>query len=133
MRKLGIATKIYLAFGGIFLLAVVASSIGWKGFTRVTESQNSVIDRAIPGLRQAHRLSALNASIGAASAQLLRSNNETERIEISAALFSEVAQVNALLDDFQRKGFSLGSLQSLRQTVSNIEYMLRRQNDLVGQ
>lgn len=133
MRKLGIATKIYLAFGGIFLLAVVASSIGWKGFTRVTESQNSVIDRAIPGLRQAHRLSALNASIGAASAQLLRSNNETERIEISAALFSEVAQVNALLDDFERKGFSLGSLQSLRQTVSNIEYMLRRQNDLVGQ
>ncbi len=72
MRRLGIAAKIYLAFGSIFLLAVVASSIGWKGFERVTESQNSVIDHAIPGLRRAHRLSALNASIGAASAQLLR-------------------------------------------------------------
>jgi two-component system sensor histidine kinase TorS len=131
MRKLGIAAKLYLAFGGIFLLAVVASSIGWKGFERVTNSQNSVIDQAIPGLRQAHRLSALNASIGAASLQLLRASREPERVKISSALFSEVSQVNALLDDFREKGFSLESLPSLRQTVSNIETRLREQDDLV--
>ena len=94
MRTLGIAAKLYLAFGGIFLLAVIASSIGWKGFLRVTESQNSVIDQAIPGLRQAHRLSALNASIGAAASQLLRARDESERAKISAVLFSEVSQVN---------------------------------------
>ncbi len=133
MRKLGIAAKLYLAFGSIFLMAVVASSIGWRGFERVTESQNSVIDQAIPGLRQAHRLSALNASIGAASGQLLRADKESERVKISKALFSEVSQVNALLDDFQSKGFSLASLQPLRQTVSNIEDKLRRQNVLVRQ
>ena len=133
MRKLGIATKIYLAFGGIFLMAAVASSIGWKGFERVTESQNSVIDQAIPGLRQAHRLSALNASIGAAAAQLLRVNNEAERVKISSDLFSEVDQVNILLDDFQQKGFSLGSLQSLRKTVGVIENKLHKQDDLVRQ
>ena len=133
MRKLGIAAKIYLAFGSIFLLAVVASSIGWKGFERVTESQNSVIDQAIPGLRQAHRLSALNASIGAAAGQLLRAGDEVERAKISTLLFSEVGQVNALLDDFEQKGFSLGSLQPLRQTVGNIENKLRRQDELVHQ
>ena len=131
MRKLGIASKLYLAFGSIFLLAVVASSIGWKGFLRVTESQNSVIDQAIPGLRQAHRLSALNASIGDAALQLLRVGDEPERVKISSALFSEVAQVKALLDDFEEKGFSLASLQALRITVSNIENKLRRQDDLV--
>ena len=97
MRKLGIAAKLYLAFGSIFVLAVVASSVGWKGFERVTESQNSVIDQAIPGLRQAHQLSALNASIGAASLQLLRAANEPERLKISEALFFQVGQVNALL------------------------------------
>ena len=131
MRKIGIASKLYLAFGSIFLLALVASSIGWKGFLRVTDSQNSVIDQAIPGLRNAHRLSALNASIGDASRQLLRASDEPEREKISAALFSEVSQVHALLDDFQQKGFSLGSLQPLRQTVSNIENKLRRQDELV--
>jgi len=133
MRKLGIAAKLYLAFGSIFLMAVVASSIGWKGFERVTDSQNSVIDQAIPGLRQAHQLSALNASIGAASDQLLRAGNESERGKISAALFSEVDQVNALLDDFQQKEFSLESVQHLRQTVSNIESKLHRQDELVRQ
>ena len=133
MRRLGIAAKLYLAFGSIFLLAVIASSIGWKGFLRVTESQNSVIDQAIPGLRQAHRLSALNASIGAAASQLLRARDESERAKVSAVLFSEVAQVNALLDDFESKGFSTSSLQPLRQTVSNIDNKLHRQDALVHQ
>ena len=131
MRKLGIAAKLYLAFGSIFLLAVVASSIGWKGFLRVTESQNSVIDHAIPGLRQAHKLSALNASIGDAARQLLRASDEPERVKISSALFSEVDQVNALLGDFQQKGFSLGLLQPLSQTVAVIESKLRLQDELV--
>jgi two-component system sensor histidine kinase TorS len=133
MRKLGIAAKLYLAFGSIFLMAVVASSIGWKGFERVTDSQNSVIDQAIPGLRQAHQLSALNASIGAAGDQLLRAGNESERRKISTVLFSEVDRVNALLDDFQQKKFSLESVQHLRQTVSNIESKLRQQDELVRQ
>jgi phosphoglycerate-specific signal transduction histidine kinase len=125
MRKLGIAAKLYLAFGSIFLLAVVASSVGWKGFERVTDSQSSVIDQAIPGLRQAHQLSALNASIGAASRQLLRVRDESERARISSSLFSEVAEVNALLDDFEQKGFATNSLPSLRQTVGVIEEKLR--------
>lgn len=133
MRKLGIAAKLYLAFGSIFLLAVVASSIGWKGFQRVTDSQNSVIDQAIPGLRQAHQLSALNASILAAEQQLLRASDESERGEISSTLFSEVHQMNLLIDDFEKKGFSLASLQSLRDTVSIIEDKLRQQDVLVGQ
>ena len=133
MRTLGIAAKLYLAFGGIFLLAVIASSIGWKGFLRVTESQNSVIDQAIPGLRQAHRLSALNASIGAAASQLLRARDESERAKVSAVLFSEVAQVYALLDDFENKGFSSSSLQPLRETVSNIDNKLHRQDAMVHQ
>jgi two-component system sensor histidine kinase TorS len=133
MRRLGIAAKLYLAFGSIFLLAVIASSIGWKGFLRVTKSQNSVIDQAIPGLRQAHRLSALNASIGAAASQLLRARDESERAKVSTVLFSEVAQVNALLDDFESKGFSTSSLRPLRETVSNINSKLHRQDVLVHQ
>jgi two-component system sensor histidine kinase TorS len=131
MRKLGIAAKLYLAFGSIFLLAIVASSVGWKGFLQVAESQHSVIDQAIPGLRQAHRLSALNASIGAAAQQLLRVNNELERIEISSVLFSKVNLVHTLLDDFQQKGFSAGSLQALNDTVLKIEHKLHQQDELV--
>lgn len=133
MRKLGIAAKIYLAFGSIFLLAVVASSIGWRGFERVTESQGLVIDQAIPGLRQAHRLSARNASIGAYAGQLLRADSEAQRVAISMALFSEVDQVKALIDDFEQKGFATDSLQSLRRTVNDIEDKLRRQDILVRQ
>jgi two-component system sensor histidine kinase TorS len=131
MRKLGIAAKLYLAFGSIFLLAVVASSVGWKGFQRITDSQGSVIDQAIPGLRQAHQLSALNASIGAASRQLMRARDEAERVRISTALFSEVGQMKVLLDDFEQKGFATESLSSLRETVGIIEDKLRQQDELV--
>ena len=133
MRKLGIAAKLYLAFGGIFLLAVIASSIGWKGFQQVTDSQNSVIDQAIPGLRQAHQLASLNAAIGAEMQQLLRARDEPEREASSQLLYSKVAQINDLIADFERQGFSPDSLQSLRVTVASIEERLRQQDALVEQ
>ncbi len=133
MRKLGIAAKLYLAFGSIFLLAALASSIGWKGFQRVADSQHSVIGQAIPGLRQAHQLSTLNALISAAAQQLVRADNEPQRVNISSTLFTQVKQMNTLLDDFQQQGFSVDSLGPLRQTVSNIESKLRLQDDLVRQ
>ncbi len=122
MRKLGIAAKIYLAFGSIILMAAVASSIGWKGFERVTESQNSVIDQAIPGLRQAHRLSALNASIGAASASIaaLRAMRRNASRSVRHCSPRSVRST-AYWTTFNKRAFHLMSLQSLRETVSDIE------------
>ncbi len=131
MRRLGIATKLYLAFGSIFLLAGVAALVGWQGFQRIADSQNSVIDQAIPGLRQAHTLAAHNASIGAATQQLARAGDEAERKQISSVLFAHVESLNALLDEFQQTGFAAPSLQSLRDTVGEIDGKLRRQNQLV--
>ena len=133
MRKLGIAAKLYLAFGSIFMLAVVASSVGWKGFLHVSESQNSVIDQAIPGLRQAHKLSEINASISSAANQLIRARSDPERQKISSDLFFQVVLVKTLLDDFQQKAFALASLQALRLTISDIEAKLRKLDDLVRQ
>jgi two-component system sensor histidine kinase TorS len=133
MRKLGIAAKLYLAFGSIFLLAMVASSVGWQGFMRISESQNSVIDQAIPGLRKAHKLSAINASISSAANQLIKASSDQERKRISLDLFFQVVLVKTLLDDFQQKAFAVGSLQSLRLTVSDIETKLHQQDELVRQ
>ena len=63
MRTPGIATKLFLAFGGIFALAFIAALVGWQGFQRIADTQNDVIDQAIPGLRHAHRLAEINALI----------------------------------------------------------------------
>ena len=133
MRRLGIATKLYLAFGSVFLLAAVAALVGLQGFQRIADSQNLVIDQAIPGLRQAHRLSELNASIGAATQQLVRAGNEAERKQISSVLFAHVDSLNTLLDEFQQNGFAAPSLQSMRDTVRGIVGKLRQQNELVRQ
>jgi two-component system sensor histidine kinase TorS len=133
MRKLGIAAKLYLAFGSIFLLAVVASSVGWNGFLRISESQNSVIDQAIPGLRKAHNLSAINASISSAASQLIKASSDPERERISSDLFFQVVLVKSLLDDFQQKAFAVESLQALRLTVRDIETKLHQQDELVRQ
>tara|TARA_B110000971_G_scaffold77064_1_gene79173 strand:+ start:12877 stop:15786 length:2910 start_codon:yes stop_codon:yes gene_type:complete len=133
MRKLGIAAKLYLAFGSIFLLAVTASSVGLQGFLHISESQNSVIDEAIPGLRQAHKLSAINASISSAANQLIKATSDSEREKISSNLFFQVVLVNSLLDDFQQKAFAVGSLQALRLTINKIEAKLHQQDELVRQ
>jgi two-component system sensor histidine kinase TorS len=133
MRKLGIAAKLYLAFGSIFLLAVAASSVGLQGFLHISESQNSVIDEAIPGLRQAHKLSAINASISSAANQLIKATSDPEREKISSDLFFQVVLVKSLLDDFQQKAFAIGSLQALRLTINKIEAKLHQQDELVRQ
>ena len=133
MRKRGIAVKLYLAFGGIFLLAIIAALVGWQGFQRVADSQNSVIDQAIPSLRQAHKLSELNALIGAAAQRLVKSNNEAKREQHNAVLFVHVDSLNALLDEFEQKGFATPSLALLRNTVQTIVGKLRQQNEMVRQ
>lgn len=133
MRKLGIAAKLYLAFGSIFLLAVTASSVGLQGFLNISESQNSVIDEAIPGLRQAHKLSAINASISSAANQLVKASSDPERERISSDLFFQVVLVKSLLDDFQQKAFAVESLQALRLTIKKIETKLHQQDELVRQ
>jgi two-component system sensor histidine kinase TorS len=133
MRKLGIAAKLYLAFGSIFLLAVAASYVGLQGFLHISESQNSVIDEAIPGLRQAHKLSAINASISSAANQLIKASSDPERERISSDLFFQVVLVKSLLDDFQQQAFAVGSLQALRLTINKIEAKLHQQDELVRQ
>ncbi len=129
MNKPGIATKLYLAFGSIFLLSAVSVVVGWQGFQRISDSQNSVIDQAIPDLRRAHSLSELNASIGAAAQQLVRASDETERQAISAVLFAHVEALNTLLNESRQEPF----LQTLRDTVQEITGKLHQQNEQVRQ
>ena len=131
MRKFGIAAKLYLAFGGMFLLAITASIVGWQGFQRISDSQTSVIDQAIPGLRKAHRLAALNTSTSAAAQQLLRARDNAERERTSRVLFAHIDALNELLDEFERSGFAESSLPSLRETVTDLVEKLRTEDNLV--
>ncbi|MEM7292296.1 MAG: TMAO reductase system sensor histidine kinase/response regulator TorS [Pseudomonadota bacterium] len=133
MRKFGIAAKLYLAFGGLFVLAIIASIVGWQGFQRISDSQTSVIDQAIPGLRQAHSLAALNASTSAAAQQLLRARDAAEREHTSRILFAHIDALNALLDDFERSGFATSALPGLRDTVADLVDKLRSEDALVQQ
>ncbi|MGI9301627.1 MAG: TMAO reductase system sensor histidine kinase/response regulator TorS [Gammaproteobacteria bacterium] len=133
MRTLGIATKLFLAFGGIFALAFIAALVAWQGFQRIADTQNVVIDHAIPGLRHAHQLAETNALIGSASLSLTRASTEQQRQRVSTILFDHVKALRDLLDDFEAQGFAEEQLQTLRPTVEDIAANLRRQSELVRQ
>lgn len=133
MRTLGIATKLFLAFGGIFVLAFIAALVGWQGFQRIADTQNEVIDQAIPGLRHAHRLAEVNALIGSASQSLARVTEESTRQQISQVVFEHVKALRELLDEFEAQGFAEEQLRILRPTVADIAVSLRQQSELVRQ
>ncbi|MEM7209687.1 MAG: TMAO reductase system sensor histidine kinase/response regulator TorS [Pseudomonadota bacterium] len=131
MRKFGIATKLYLAFGGMFVLATVASVVGWQGFARISDSQTSVIDRAIPELRQAHRLVEINAAIGVAEQRLLRSESELARDIASGVLFAHIDALNASIDQIDKGDGNREIVTNLRTTADELAIKLREQDGLV--
>ena len=131
MPMRGITAKLFIAFGGSILLALLAAAVGWQGFERIAESQNTVIDEAIPDLRQNHALAELNASIGRAAQQLVQVRNESERVRASTTLFGHVNELNALLDEFRQQGIAKEMLPALRETVRELTRRLREQDDLV--
>src|SRR5262249_11509779 len=113
--RLGVASRLLLAFLGISGLAVVGAGVAIYSFREISEALDRITARRVPAALASQEVSRQAERIVAAAPTLLSAATPTERIERSQRIGSEVQALAALLaglEDRPADGVALGAMQS---------------------
>ncbi|NKB62011.1 MAG: TMAO reductase system sensor histidine kinase/response regulator TorS [Gammaproteobacteria bacterium] len=132
MVKISITAKLLIAFGAVALLSLFAAGVGIFGFQRISTTQNSVINQAIPVLKDAHALTRINTRIGAFAQRLLDVSDQRQYEETSEQLKQHMISFRQLIDRLVHQEFAVDYLQSINQVFNQINLILGKQNELVA-
>ena len=132
MMKLGIATRLFLAFAGIAALSLASGGVGWWILNDVETAQTTIVERAMPAVSDARLAAEIAGRIVARSPRLTNAATETERATEAAALFELAERLRQALDRNVEYGYSDTELETLRVTAERLRENLSAQNGLVG-
>src|SRR5215467_1096201 len=113
--RLGVASRLLLAFLGISGLAVVGAGVAIYSFREIGEVLDRITARRVPAALASQEVSRQAERIVAAAPTLLSAATPIERIERSQRIGSEVQALAALLaglEDRPADGVALGAMQS---------------------
>jgi PAS domain S-box-containing protein len=130
--RLGVASRLLLAFLGISGLAVVGAGVAIYSFRGISEVLDLITARRVPAALASQEVSRQAERIVAAAPTLLSAATPAERIERSQRIGSEVQALAALLvglEDRSPDGVALGAMQS---AVSRLRINLEALDKLVA-
>ena len=130
--KLGIATRLFLAFAGIAALSLASGGVGWWILNDVETAQTTIVERAMPAVADARLAAEIAGRIVARSPRLTNAATETERGTEAAALFELAERLQQALDRNVEYGYSETELETLRVTAERLRDNLSAQNGLVA-
>ena len=130
--KLGIATRLFLAFAGIAVLSLASGGVGWWILDDVESAQTTIVERAMPAVADARLAAEIAGRIVARSPRLTNAATETERATEAAALFRLAERLQQALSRNVEYGYSETELDTLRITAERLRENLGAQNDLVA-
>ena len=130
--KLGIATRLFLAFAGIAALSLASGGVGWWILSDVETAQTTIVERAMPAVSDAREAAEIAGRIVARSPRLTNAATETERETEAAALFELAERLRQALDRNVGYGYSDTELETLRATAERLRENLSAQNGLVA-
>ena len=132
MMKLGIATRLFLAFAGIAALSLASGGVGWWILNDVETAQTTIVERAMPAVSDARLAAEIAGRIVARSPRLTNAATETERAAEAAALFRLAERLQQALERNVEYGYSDTELETLRATAERLRQNLSAQNELVA-
>lgn len=130
--KLGIATRLFLAFAGIAALSLASGGVGWWILDDVETAQTTIVERAMPAVSDARLAAEIAGRIVARSPRLTNAATETEREAEAAALFELAERLRRALDRNVEYGYSETEIETLRVTAERLRENLSAQNALVA-
>ena len=130
--KLGIATRLFLAFAGIAALSLASGGVGWWILNDVETAQTTIVERAMPAVSDARLAAEIAGRIVARSPRLTNAATETVRRTEAAALFELAERLQQALERNVEYGYSETELETLRVTAERLRENLSAQNGLVA-
>jgi adenylate cyclase len=131
--RLGVATRLLLAFLGISALAVVAAAVAIFSFREIGDVLDRITGRRVPAALALQEVSRQAERIASAAPALLAAATPADHTESSRKIAGEMQELAALLDGLERRGAAdsaaLGSMQS---AVSRLQINLEALDKLVA-
>jgi len=97
--RFGIGPRLYLAFGGMTLLTVLAAGIAVVAFTQVGRTLGDVTDRSMPAVTASLRLAVNSANVAATAPGLISAGTDEGREAVKAQM---QASLGAIERDLQK-------------------------------
>ncbi|RDD61099.1 methyl-accepting chemotaxis protein [Ferruginivarius sediminum] len=102
--RIGVKHRLYLAFGGVAALTVVASAVGWISYAQVTDTMGTVVGEQMPRMTNALQLARESTALSAAAPVLNGVRTDAEREEVKARLTARTEALSERIEMLAAKG-----------------------------
>jgi adenylate cyclase len=130
--RLGVASRLLLAFLGISALAVVAAAVAIFSFREIGDVLDRITARRVPAALSLQEVSRQAERIASAAPALLAAVTPADHAESSRKISGEMQELTGLLEGLERRGAAdsaaLGSMQS---AVNRLQINLEALDKLV--
>ncbi len=132
LSRLGVASRLLLAFLGISGLAVVGAGVAIFSFHEIGDVLDRITARRVPAALASQEVSRQAERIVSAAPALLSVATPTEHTERSRKIGAEVQALAALLEGLEGRGADAVALGSMRSVVGRLRINLNFLDKLVA-
>ena len=131
-KGFGIAGRLFLAFGVVSLLTLLAGGTAWISFQQVRTAFDQTADETVPAMAEAFRIKADAGSMNAAAPRLANAGTEAKRSALESTLGKDLAILRQRLDVLQRLGTAPETLAEVTGQLDGIDQAMARLNQQVA-
>ena len=114
------------------LLLLAAAVIGLGGFQRIADTQDSVVEKAVPVLRNAHAVTELNSRLSTLAQGMTEVRTEDQQRVIKASLDRYIQAFAPLIASLKSQGIDERFLQPISASVARLNQILGELNVELG-
>ena len=130
--RLGVATRLLLAFLGISALAVVGAAVAIYSFNEIGHVLDRITADRVPAALSSQEVSRQTERVVSAAPALLASSTVAEHAEQSARIATEGRALSALLERLESRGGDEAALAAMRSAVERLRANLTAIDALVA-
>jgi adenylate cyclase len=130
--RLGVASRLLLAFLGISALGVIGAGIAIYSFREIGDVLDRITARRVPAALALQEVSRQAERIASAAPALLAAATAAGHVESSRKIAAEMQELTALLDGLEHHGADSVALGSMRSAVSRLQLNLEALDKLIA-
>src|SRR4029077_1115150 len=135
--RVGIKTKLQLAFGAVAIMTVVAAGVAITSFAETERGFERVSTREVPLMTDALRLSAASGEISAAAARFVAAKRNEDRRLIAMQIATRSRELDEIMTRLRgagadNRGFSIAEpmARRLRENLKALEAAISERTNL---
>ncbi|MGO1119482.1 methyl-accepting chemotaxis protein [Rhodovibrionaceae bacterium A322] len=132
-KGFGIAGRLFLAFGGVGILALVVGAVAWFSIQSIRLAFNEATGTSVPAMEQALNLQAGAIGLAAAAPQLAAADSSDDREKQKAGLEARLGSMQDIIGQLEQLGADSEQLAAIGQEVTALGQAMNDLDKVVEQ